>query len=95
MGHVVIINFAFQILAMEEQSLNQDFFHYWIRLSVKEKELLLQVAKHYVYLKQDTTPISIVQYNTEIDEAMKQMDAGEFYTHEQVGEMSKDWLNGK
>jgi len=26
---------------------------------------------------------------------MKRMDDGEFYTHEQVVEMSKGWLNGK
>jgi len=39
--------------------------------------------------------ISIEQYNKEIDEAMTRMDAGEHYTHEQVAEMSKTWVNGK
>jgi hypothetical protein len=39
--------------------------------------------------------ISIDQYNKEIDEAMARIDAGEFYSHEQVIEMSKTWLNGK
>jgi hypothetical protein len=33
------------------------------------------------------------QYNTEIDEAMKAMEDGDIYTHEQVKNMSKDWLN--
>jgi predicted transcriptional regulator len=80
---------------MGVQSLDQDFLRYWLRLSIVEKQSLFQVAKHYVDLKDDTAPISIDQYNAEIDEAMKQMDAGEFYTHEQVVEMSKGWLNGK
>ena len=80
---------------MEIPSLDQDFLRYWAWLSVLEKETLLQIAKHYVDLKDDTTPISIDQYNAEIDEAMKQMDAGEFYTHEQAVEMSKGWLNDK
>jgi len=62
---------------------------YWMRLSVVEKESLFQVAKHYVELKDDTAPISIQQYNSEIEEAMKSTDSGEFYTHAQVKEMSK------
>lgn len=83
---------------MGAQSLDKDFLQYWMRLSIIEKESLLQVAKHYVDLKDDTTPISIEQYNAEIDEAMKRMDAGEFYTHEEVVEMSKGlaaWQIGK
>lgn len=68
---------------------------YWNRLSVVEKQSLFQVAKHYVELKNDTAPISLEQYNTEIDETMKAMEDGEIYTHEQVKNMSKDWLNGK
>lgn len=39
--------------------------------------------------------LELEQYNAEIEEAMKRMDAGEFYTHDQVKEMSKGWLNGK
>jgi hypothetical protein len=74
---------------MGAQSLDQDFMRYWMRLSVVEKESLYQVAKHYVELKDDTAPITIQQYNTEIEEAMKAMEAGEIYTHEQVKEMSK------
>jgi len=80
---------------MGAQTLDKDFLKYWMRLSVVEKQSLFQVAKHYVELKDDTTPISVEQYNAEIDEAMKRMDAGELYTHEQVKEMSKGWLNGK
>lgn len=80
---------------MIAQTLDRDFLRYWMRLSMGEKESLFQVAKHFVELKDDTAPISIQQYNAEIDEAMKRMDAGEFYTHEQVAEMSKSWLNGK
>ena len=45
--------------------------------------------------KDNTTPISIEEYNLELEEAMKRMDAGEFYTHEQVVEMSKSWLSRK
>jgi len=80
---------------MGAQSLDKDFLQYWMRLSIVEKQSLLQVAKNYVELKDDSAPISIEQYNAEIDAAMKRMDAGEFFTHEEVVEMSKGWLHGK
>ncbi|HEY4064302.1 MAG TPA: hypothetical protein VGM30_20495 [Puia sp.] len=80
---------------MGAQSLDNEFLRYWMRLSLDEKESLFHVAKHYVQLKDDTTSISLEEYNLELEAAMKRMDAGEFYTHEQVVEMSKSWLNGK
>ena len=80
---------------MSAQSLEQEFDQYWGKLSLVEKESLLAVAKNYIQLKDECGRISIDQYNKEIDEAMAQIDAGEFYTHEEVVEMSKTWLNGK
>ena len=35
--------------------------------------------------------ISIEQYNKELDEADARIDKGEFYTNEEVVEMSKKW----
>jgi len=46
-------------------------------------------------LKIITPFITIRQYNDEIDEAMRSIDNGESYTHEEVVEASKNWLNGK
>lgn len=80
---------------MQAQSLDRDFLKYWMRLSLPEKQTLFDVDKQYVDLKDDTTPVSVEQYNVEIDEAMKRMDAGDFLTHEEVIEMSKGWLNDK
>lgn len=78
---------------MSAQSLQQEFDQYWSKLSIVEKESLLAVAKNYVQLKDDndTERVSIEQYNKEIDEAMARVDAGEFHTHEEVVEMSKNW----
>lgn len=39
--------------------------------------------------------VSIEQYNREIEEAMRRMDAGEFTPHEQVVELSKAWTSGR
>ena len=80
---------------MGAQFIDDEFLRYWMRLSLNEKQSLLNVAKHYVELKNENTPISIEEYNLELEAAMKRMDAGKFYTHEQVVEMSKSRLNGK
>ncbi len=78
---------------MSAQSLKQEFNQYWSKLSIVEKESLLAMAKNYVQLKDenDTDRVSIEEYNKEIDEAVARVEAGEFYTHEEVVKMSKDW----
>lgn len=80
---------------MGAHSLDSEFMKYWLRLTSIEKESLLSVAKHYVALKDEVGRTSLEQYNRELEEAMERIDAGEFYTHEQVVEMSKTWLSGR
>jgi len=74
---------------MEIISIDKEFGKYWTLLTVNEKESLLSVAKNYVQLKEDAVPINLKQYNKEIEDAMQRMDKGEFYTHEEVVQMSK------
>lgn len=80
---------------MTASSIESQFNEYWSKLTSLEKKSLLIVARNYVQLKESSEPISLEQYNKEIDEAMKEMDEGEFYTHEEVVEASKTWLNVK
>jgi len=78
---------------MTAASIDNEFNKYWDLLTSEEKESLLNVAKNYVHLKEKANRTSIEEYNKEIEEAMQRIDAGEFYTHEPVEEMSKKWLN--
>jgi predicted transcriptional regulator len=80
---------------MSAPSLENQFTQYWSKLSIAEKKSLVIVAGNYVHSREENGSVSIEQYNDEIDEAMMLMDAGEFYTHEEVVEPSKTWLNGK
>lgn len=80
---------------MGAQSLDTEFNRYWLLLSAGEKQSLLSVAKHYVELKEDATPITIEQYNQELEEAMTRINEGQFITHDQVKTQSQNWLNGK
>ena len=80
---------------MGAQLLDNEFNQYWLKLSSKEKESLLTVARHFVELKEENVPIGLEEYNKEIDEEMSRMDNGEFITHEEVVKTSQSWLNGK
>ncbi|MEX2568511.1 MAG: hypothetical protein WD431_21385 [Cyclobacteriaceae bacterium] len=42
-------------------------------------------------IKVSESPISVEQYNREIDEAEAEMDRGEFYSQEDVEKMAKKW----
>jgi hypothetical protein len=64
------------------------------QLTWEQKEALISLVESFG-IEIPGQRISIEQYNKEIDEAMARMDAGESFTHEQVIEMSKTWVNGK
>ena len=63
----------------------------------EEKQSLLSVMKSFLKLKEANTPYpygrrpTIEQYNKELEEAEARIDAGEFYTQEEVEEMAKKW----
>ena len=75
---------------MATPSLENEFDQYWSKLSIIEKQSLLTVAKNYVELKEEAG-MDIEEYNKEIDDAVRRVDAGEYLTHEDVIKMSKDW----
>jgi len=43
-------------------------------------------------MEKDTNPTTAIEeYNREKEEAISRVEAGDFYTHEEVKEMAKDW----
>jgi predicted transcriptional regulator len=80
---------------MAAPTLEKQFTEYWLKLTTVEKESLLIVARNYIQSREENGQTTINQYNKEIDEAMRQMDEGEFYSHEEVVEASKSWLHSK
>ena len=61
---------------------------YWPLLTSIQKECIVSVIKSFV---EPTAGVSLEQYNKEIDEAMARVEAGEFYTHDEVKKMAKEW----
>jgi hypothetical protein len=74
------------------KALEKELFQYILQLDEAEKKSVLQMLKTFVKGRGKKTPrISIEQYTKEIDEAITRVEAGEFYSHEEVERMAKEW----
>lgn len=69
-------------------SIDNELNKYWPLLTKGQKESLLSIIKSIVI---PVERISIAQYNREIDEAVKRVEAGEYLTQDEVEKLSKDW----
>jgi len=77
---------------MKEQALNQEFFHYYNRLSKIQKESMLHLVKSFLEKDEDKTKrVSIEQYNKELEEAEKRISEGNYVTHESLKTEAKKW----
>jgi hypothetical protein len=73
-------------------TLEKELFGYILQLDEAEKKSVLQMLKTFLKGRdKKASHISIEQYNKEIDEAIARVEAGEFFTQEEVEKMSKDW----
>jgi hypothetical protein len=81
---------------MSVLSIDKELKQFWPKLTVAQKEAVLTVVKTYVAPQgheflPDETEVTIDEYNREIDEAMAEIDRGEFYTNEEVKKMFAAW----
>ena len=77
---------------MKEQALNQEFYHYYNRLSKVQKESMLSLVKSFLEKSEEKTKrVSIEQYNKELEEAEKRISEGEYVTHESLKAEAKKW----
>ncbi len=74
------------------KALERELLEYILQLDEAEKKSVLQMLKTFLKGRgKKLPPISIEQYNKEIDEAIARVEAGEYYTHEEAERMAKDW----
>jgi hypothetical protein len=74
------------------KALDEELFDYILRLDDAEKKSVLQMLKTFVKRrKSKTATITIERYNKEIDEAVARVEGSDFYTHDEVEQMAKDW----
>ena len=71
--------------------LERELLHYIFQLDEAEKKSVLQMLKTFLKGRENSiSPISIELYNKEIDEAIARVEAGEYYTHEEVEGIAKN-----
>jgi hypothetical protein len=74
------------------KALERELLQYIFQLDEAEKKSVLQMLKTFLKGREKSLPrISIEQYNKEIDEAIARVEAGEYYSHEEVERMAKEW----
>ena len=74
------------------KALEKELLSYILQLDEAEKRSVLQMLKTFLKGREKkASRISIEQYNEEIDEAIARVEAGEYYTQEEVEKISKDW----
>ena len=72
--------------------LEKEWQSYFVQLNETEKKSVLQMLKVFFKPhKEIAERISIEQYNKELDEAEKQIEAGNFITQEELEKEMKKW----
>jgi hypothetical protein len=70
-------------------ALEQEIIRYIFQLDEAEKKSILQMLKTFAKGREKgTSRASINQYNKEVDEAIARVEAGEFYSQEEVERMT-------
>jgi hypothetical protein len=74
------------------KALERELFQYILQLDEAEKKSVLQMLKAFMKDREKKGyHISIEQYNKEIDEAIARVEAGDYYTQEEVDQQAKEW----
>lgn len=73
---------------MATMDLRQTVLEYVKKADNRFLRLVKAMAENY---NDDDERISIEHYNKELDESIAQIERGETYTHEEIGERIKKW----
>ncbi|HWK02977.1 MAG TPA: hypothetical protein VNS58_05075 [Puia sp.] len=70
---------------MATPSISREMLRYFTQLNDAEQKSVLQMIKTFLSTrKDDFKPVSLEDYNRELEEADAEIEAGEFVPHEEV-----------
>ncbi|HEY9342476.1 MAG TPA: hypothetical protein VIQ23_12905 [Hanamia sp.] len=70
----------------------QEWHNYFLQLNEMEKKSVVLMLKAFLQQRnQDTDRISLGQYNKEIDEALAEVEAGNYITQEEMEKRAAKW----
>lgn len=75
-----------------ENVLDQKLYSYFTQLNDAEKKSVLLMLKTFLAGRTKANdPVSIEQYNREIDEALEEVEAGNYITQEEMEKQAAKW----
>jgi hypothetical protein len=80
---------------MSSDSIKKELSTYLPLLSIHQKAQVLDMIKSMLQVDKKEKRVSIAQYNTEIELALKEVKEGKSVSHEQIVANSKKWLKGR
>ena len=70
----------------------QEWHNYFLQLNEMEKKSVVMMLKAFLQQRnQDTDRISLEQYNKEIDEALAEVEVGNYITQEEMEKRAAKW----
>ena len=73
-------------------ALEQEWNNYFVQLNELERKSVLLMLKTFLQRRnEDTDRISMEQYNKEIDEALTQVEAGNYMTQDEMEKRAAKW----
>ncbi|RPD41923.1 hypothetical protein [Chitinophaga barathri] len=74
------------------KALEQEMYTYFVQLNEAEKKSVVQMLKTFLKSrKQQPEVYTIEQYNKELEEAEKRIEAGDFITQEDLEKEMEKW----
>lgn len=71
--------------SIASSSTSQEMMSYFLQLNDKEKKSVLNLVKTFLLSrKENLTPQSLQEYNTELEQADAEIALGDYVTHEEV-----------
>lgn len=72
--------------------LDKELIYYFARLDDLQKKSLLEMMKSFLkYADKPVQPVTIEQYNAELDQAMERISKGKFTTLEDLEKEMQSW----
>jgi hypothetical protein len=74
-------------------SVDSQIKKYMLQLNVEDKQSLLSFLKSMLKSKDDAgSPMSLEEYNQELNDAVSRIDKGEFYTQDEAKKIAESWF---
>ncbi len=69
---------------METTVLKEEMLTYFSRLNREEQQSVLAMIKTFINSRNTELPVTLQEYNKELEEADAEIEEGDFITHEEV-----------